>query len=460
MTNKQLTILAIVTVVMVLATVLMHVGTGDTSSDFVSGAMLIQGLDPESIHKIVIKSKSGTVTLTRKEDAGFVVGERNDYPASMMAINELIRESLDIRCKSKITDSKANHEELGVGESGEDTLSVSFIGADDKPLITYIKGKDAAVGGMHVRLAGNDTVYASDGYVPIDGSTANYLDKEIVRTLRHEIRRVEVTIGEDAYAINTGKDSKNPDPVLENIPKGKRAKKADVADVFGALGSFDITDVAVASKMTLAWDTTYVCRLKSGLSYMVRLAKDGEKHYASISAKGPTPRRITIGQDDSVAELRRKQNLRLAMNTPLLFNPEHAPWVYELSNWKAMNMRRPLAELIEDIPKHTTPEEISARRVLISYKGAERSRNERTKAAARMLAATVLKLARNPNANFASLATTYSDGPSKSKGGDLGVVKKGVMAKAFEKAAFKLKVGELSGIVETPSGFHIIKRTK
>ncbi len=460
MTNKQLIILVIVTVVMVVATALMHVGIGSSGSDFVSGAMLVQGLDPESIHKIVIKSDSGTVMLAREENAGFVVGERNNYPASMLAINELLRESLDIRCKSKITDSKANHEGLGVGEAGEETVSVSFIGADDKPLIAYIKGKGAAVGGMHVRLAGSDTVYASDGYIQINDKPAEYIHKEIVRVFKHTILRIEVTVGTDTYAINAGKGDKNPGPVLENIPVGKQAKKADVADVFGALGSFDITDVVAGDKMQPAWDATYTCRLKSGLSYTVQLAKDGEKHYARISAKGPKRRQITIDQDDSVEELRRKKDLRFAMDIPLEFNPRHAPWVYELSGWKASNLRRPLAELIEDVPKDVTPEEISAREILISYKGAKRSKVGRTKTMAKALAATVLKLARTPNANFASLATKYSDGPSKSKGGDLGAFKKEGTVRAFAEAAFKLKVGEISGIVETPFGFHIIKRTK
>ena len=468
MTNKQLTILTIVAVAMVLVTVVLHVGIGSPRSEFVSGSLLIQGLDPETIHRIVIKSKSGTTTLARKEGVGFVVSERGNYPASAKSINELIYESLEIRSKDKITDSKTSHKELGVLEGGEETVSVSFIGADDKPLIGYIKGKSATVGGVYVRLAGSDTVYASDAYLPIDERPTDYIDKKIVRILlKKNIRRVEVTIGKGTYAISAAKEDKKgePVPVLENIPKGKRAKSTEVANVFGVFGpptGIEFSDVAAAGKMKLAWDATYTCRLKSGLSYTVQLAKDGEKHYARISAKGPELRRVPISKTDSPEELKKKEALIVAMETPGNFNPKHAAWVYELPSWTAENMRRPLAELIEDIPKDATPEEISASHILISYKGAERSDPtvKRPKAAARMLAGAVIKLTKVAGANFALLAGKYSDGPSKSKGGDLGAFKKGVKAKAFEEAAFKLKVGEISAIVETKSGFHIIKRTK
>ena len=463
MTNRQLAILAAAAAVLVLVTVVLHVGTGGPSSEFVSGAMLIQGLDPESVQKIVVKSEKSTVTLVRSKDGSFVVGERDNYPASTKAINELIYKSLEIRCKDKVTDSDANHKELGVAEGAEGAVSVTFIGAGDKPLIGYVKGKNADLGGVYVRLAGENTVCTTDGPLWLNEQPADYIGKSLLAIKEQDVRRVEVKVGKDAYAIGRAdkdKDKGDGKPALENIPKGKRAKASEVADVFGALANLEMSDVAAADKTKLAWDAAYTCRLKSGLSYTVQLAKDGEKLHAKLSAKGPEGQRIEVGRTESTEELKKKEVLLLAMETPGKFNPKHAPWVYELASWKAGKMRRPLAELIEDIPKDTTPEEITASHILIAYKGAERSGATRTKPAAKTLAETVLKLARTEGADFASLAQKHSDGPSKTKGGDLGAFKKGAMAKAFEEAAFKLKVGEISGVVETPFGFHVIKRTK
>lgn len=103
--------------------------------------------------------------------------------------------------------------------------------------------------------------------------------------------------------------------------------------------------------------------------------------------------------------------------------------------------------------RYQQPEERRASHILIA---AEKLGKDK----ARQKAEEVLREVQAKPAAFAELARKHSDDPgSASQGGDLGFFGRGMMVKPFEDATFALRDGEVSGVVESDFGFHIIKLT-
>ncbi|HET7461375.1 MAG TPA: peptidylprolyl isomerase, partial [Longimicrobium sp.] len=100
-------------------------------------------------------------------------------------------------------------------------------------------------------------------------------------------------------------------------------------------------------------------------------------------------------------------------------------------------------------------EEVHVRHILFQV---EATAPQARRDSVRRLAESVRQQAAAPGADFAALAQRYSQDPgSKDRGGELDWFGHGVMVQPFETAAFALQAGQVSGLVETPFGLHVIK---
>lgn len=103
--------------------------------------------------------------------------------------------------------------------------------------------------------------------------------------------------------------------------------------------------------------------------------------------------------------------------------------------------------------KFGQPKRVKVRHILIRAE----AKDSEASAKARQKAESVRKEAAEGK-DFAALAKKYSEDPgTKDQGGEIGYISKGMVVPEFEQAAFSMKVGEVSPIIQTPYGFHILK---
>ena len=146
-------------------------------------------------------------------------------------------------------------------------------------------------------------------------------------------------------------------------------------------------------------------------------------------------------------------------NGPQFETPEQAKIEYVVLSMDALAGQLKLAE--EEIKswyeshkdRYRQPEERRASHILLAN-------DKHGKDQARTKAEALLQEVKANPAAFAELAKKHSDDPgSAGKGGDLGFFGRGMMVKPFEDSAFALAEGEISSVVESPFGFHVIRLT-
>ncbi|MFW6158924.1 MAG: Gldg family protein, partial [Planctomycetota bacterium] len=178
--TEQLILGGVAIVMVILTATLLSLARHKPETAFLRGTPLIQGLDTEDVHTIAIVEKEHTVTLNRAAEGGFVVAEKDNYPADESKINRLIvRDILDITCETVASRDPELHEQFGVTDDHDDAVRISFLDKKGEPIIGFLRGKTSDQGGVYVRLLDEDVVYRTEtGFWP-DTRPIDYIDTSL-----------------------------------------------------------------------------------------------------------------------------------------------------------------------------------------------------------------------------------------------------------------------------------------
>ena len=178
--------------------------------------------------------------------------------------------------------------------------------------------------------------------------------------------------------------------------------------------------------------------LKVGLRYVDFDAKD----FASKVSKSPSALKAYFDKNRSLFRTPEKRDFYLIVGATADF--------VQSAKVSDDQLRK---EYQENLDTYRLPDRVKARHILIKTQGKPKEEAAKLKAKAE----DILKQLQH-GGDFAELAKKNSEDPgSGAKGGDLGWIVRGQTVPNFEKTAFSLKPGELSGLVETEYGYHIIQ---
>lgn len=436
--------------------------SGSASSAAATGQLpaLLPGIDKQldSITRIALRSAEGTATLERK-DGQWTVVENEGYLAQQDRVAKMLASLGAMTTTEKMTSRKEMLDRLGLAEAGKEgspTIEVKLFGEGDKELGALLVGNVRSGANREqerfVRKVGEDQAWAVRTPLQVDAIKDSWTQKEILNVGADRIRRFEVDPF-DTEPVAVARAERPTDAfAVEAIPAGKELARAEAASSLAAsLASlnFDTVKRDLAFFDQLTSETLVQATTFDGLAIKSRWRKEGtEATWATFDVaydEGLRPTGDVAASLKSVDDTKKEAD-EIAARTK--------GWVFRIPSWKAGTLDRTInTDLLRTI------EVARGRQILVTWEGAPQSTvTGRTQEEARARAVELRDRVMADPSIFADLATAESDCETRDTGGDLGEVKRDQLANTVETALFDLAPGAVSEVIESPFGFHILKR--
>lgn len=345
MTPKQFTGLTLAALVSLALAAVVHSRADSWSTGAATGIKLLPSLQRDMARLSTITMKQGplSITLERKGEA-WSLKDRGGYPVQGERVRALLLRLAD----AELVDRKTRNpdrfallelEDLAAKDAKSRLLSL----ADDKakPLAELLIGKrsveqfGAGKGGTYVRRPAEKETWLVNSEIEINPAVNQWVDTTIFEAQIAQVKQVDIDLGGEKFSVlrASGKPAnKDAYAFAGGLPDGKKLKSDyTLEDLVNAFARVELEDVRkpVAPAAGAAAPMTAVYEMENGAKITMRVRSDGDARWAVVEASGE-------GEAKAVADA---------------VNAKAAGWEFRLPSWKAEQIFKKQADLVEDIKK-------------------------------------------------------------------------------------------------------------
>ncbi|MGA9795745.1 MAG: DUF4340 domain-containing protein [Rhizomicrobium sp.] len=291
------------------------------------------------IADIRISSRAGTFDVAFKPDAGWVLPQHDNYPASF----ERLRQTVVGMAALQTIEPKTSRPDwlplvdLGAPPKG-DGVEISLLDEKGHAIAAMIAGKTVDIGdasgaqGLFARKPNSDQAWLLRSVFQPKASPAQWLDKTVMDVDRARIREVDVDpVGSPSFTVVRAKPG-DADFAIASLPAGRQMAFAGAADAVGAaITEFSFDDVKPAHDFDFS-DSSKTARLVTktfdGLTVTTEVQQQGKDDWATVSADSAP------GNAEAAKEARE-------------INGHASGWAYKLPQFKGQLFMTTLESLLK-----------------------------------------------------------------------------------------------------------------
>jgi hypothetical protein len=337
-----------------------HKSTGTAPKQ--TDRMLLKDIDIDKIAAITMIDKSGAETTLKHTESGWVVPEKNNYPANYDRLQQAVVALTKVKIERELTLSDKQKKDMSItadspkiqfkDESGKILQEITLgdmrenSSADQGPYGSMPTGRFISTDGGKSVVVVSETFYNFDNPSP-----KKWLNTEICSVPAADITTISVT-GPQREAINL-KNNKAGKKELSDLKDGEEQETAEISALENAVSYMNLDDIADSklSDKELGMDSPVIfeAKTKDNLLYIVKIgAKAGssDNRYARFSVTYIEPQ-ASDKNDETAADDNQKSKIEAAQKKAKELNAKLAKWTYIIPSYKTDAMLKERAKLVK-----------------------------------------------------------------------------------------------------------------